>query len=83
MGESDRLTEHERRTRGATHRAEAIRNASLCADRRDTRVALSELLRSAGLCDESARLDGLGLEFRYSLRGAMADEFVRRRGLRD
>lgn len=83
MVEADVLSGEEGKLRGAMHRAQAIRDACLCAERRETGVALAELLRIAGLRDECARLDGLGLEFRYALRRAMADEFAKRRGLDD
>ena len=81
MQDAECLSDQERKTRGAYHRSRAIRDACLCADEEETVVAISELLRCAGLRDGSARFDGLGLEFRHALRRGMADEFVKRRGL--
>ena len=83
MGDVDSLSDQERKTRGAYHRARALRDACLCADEEKITTAVSELLRCGGLRDQSARFDELGLEFRYALRRAMADEFVKRRGLHD
>lgn len=83
MARVDDLSIAERRHRERYHTRAAIAEAERCAELGSIQVALEELVRAAGVRDQTARLDGLGYSFRDSLRRVLAGAFAQRRGLHE
>ncbi len=81
VARADDLGLVELRHREMYHRREAARDAERCAKEGDIVSAVEDLMMKAGMRDQCARLDGLGLSFRWSLRRVMARTFAKRRGL--
>jgi len=76
VARADQLTGAERKRRECYWQNRAKVDVMMSAEEEDERVALDLLLRSWQLKEQCCRMDGLGLQFRFTLRMLMAKWFL-------